>query len=75
MKQSILALGLSAVSIAAALPQGSSPSNTLVQREGNCSNSSQCPAGMCCSKYGYCGSGPEYCNGGSPPGGGSQVGG
>ncbi|KAJ6788958.1 hypothetical protein PWT90_04195 [Aphanocladium album] len=68
MKQSILAFGLSAVSIAAALPQGASPRNTLLQREGNCSNASQCPAGMCCSQYGYCGTGPEYCTGGSNPG-------
>lgn len=20
-----------------------------------------CPAGMCCSKFGFCGSGPAYC--------------
>ncbi|KAH8817366.1 hypothetical protein F5884DRAFT_635453, partial [Xylogone sp. PMI_703] len=28
-----------------------------------------CPVGLCCSKYGYCGTGPDYCQAGSCTGG------
>jgi len=37
-----------------------------------------CPPGMCRSKWGYCGTGPEFCSGGGAAnggGGGSQAGG
>lgn len=29
--------------------------------QGSCRSAGDCPAGMCCSKYGYCGSGSAYC--------------
>ncbi|KNA15864.1 hypothetical protein SOVF_094440 [Spinacia oleracea] len=28
---------------------------------GECNMYGRCPAGYCCSKYGYCGLGPAYC--------------
>uniref|UniRef100_A0A803KVD9 Chitin-binding type-1 domain-containing protein n=1 Tax=Chenopodium quinoa TaxID=63459 RepID=A0A803KVD9_CHEQI len=28
---------------------------------GECNMYGRCPAGYCCSKYGYCGVGPAYC--------------
>lgn len=37
--------------------------SNLVSRAGECSSSANCPAGNCCSKYGYCGTGPDYCSG------------
>ncbi|KAJ6781218.1 hypothetical protein PWT90_10416 [Aphanocladium album] len=82
MKQSFISLaGLSAISLVTALPQHKdvSPRHSLIQREGNCSNNSNCPAGMCCSQWGFCGSGPEYCNGSNPgnpgtPGNGGVTG-
>lgn len=74
MQQTLITLvGLTA--LAAALPQ-QSPRNALVERTGECSSNANCPAGMCCSKYGYCGSGSEYCGGGgpsNPPGGGGST--
>nr|ALK00913.1 6C-hevein-like peptide altide SG2 [Alternanthera sessilis] len=27
---------------------------------GEC-NHGRCPSGLCCSQYGYCGTGPRYC--------------
>uniref|UniRef100_A0A803MAR3 Chitin-binding type-1 domain-containing protein n=1 Tax=Chenopodium quinoa TaxID=63459 RepID=A0A803MAR3_CHEQI len=39
---------------------------TSMGQAGKCVNG-QCPNGLCCSKYGYCGSGPEYCGGGMSP--------
>ena len=30
--------------------------------DGECVNGS-CPNGLCCSQFGYCGSGPAYCGG------------
>ncbi|KAF7002366.1 hypothetical protein CFC21_017865 [Triticum aestivum] len=27
-----------------------------------------CPAGMCCSQWGYCGTGPDYCGAGCQSG-------
>ncbi|KAJ6781964.1 hypothetical protein PWT90_02029 [Aphanocladium album] len=63
MKQSFLSLdGVSAISILTASPQQASPSHSLIPRQGNCSNNSNCPAGMCCSQWGYCGTDPEYCS-------------
>lgn len=38
--------------------------NELLARIGGCTSSASCPAGMCCSNWGYCGSGPDYCGGG-----------
>jgi hypothetical protein len=35
---------------------------------GSCANA-PCPAGLCCSPYGYCGTGPDYCSLGSCIGG------
>lgn len=32
-------------------------------REGLCSASGGCPAGYCCSRFGHCGGGPDYCGG------------
>ncbi|KAH7336201.1 hypothetical protein BKA65DRAFT_479121 [Rhexocercosporidium sp. MPI-PUGE-AT-0058] len=32
---------------------------SLTERQGNCRSSADC-GGLCCSKYGYCGSGPDY---------------
>nr|ALK00912.1 6C-hevein-like peptide altide SG1 [Alternanthera sessilis] len=29
---------------------------------GQC-NHGRCPSGLCCSQYGYCGTGPAYCGG------------
>ncbi len=30
---------------------------------GECTKKSDCPEGMCCSQWGYCGTGPAYCPG------------
>lgn len=53
-------------------PAGLSARNPwpLSRRTGECSSSSQCGGGMCCSQWGYCGAGAEYC-GSSPPTGGN----
>ncbi len=32
--------------------------------DGECVNG-QCPNGLCCSQFGFCGSGPKYCGGGA----------
>jgi len=44
---------------------GSSPISAAVTETNNgmgqCKTSSDCGSGMCCSQYGYCGTGPEYC--------------
>lgn len=48
-----LALLLS-TALAAAMP-------SLTERQGNCRSARDCGGGMCCSQYGYCGSGAEYC--------------
>jgi hypothetical protein len=66
MKQSLIFfLANATVSVAATLPsletRHSSP--VLLERAGECTSSANCPAGHCCSKYGYCGVGPEYCGG------------
>ena len=29
-----------------------------------CDNDADCGGGQCCSTYGYCGSGPDYCRAG-----------
>uniref|UniRef100_A0A803KW14 Chitin-binding type-1 domain-containing protein n=1 Tax=Chenopodium quinoa TaxID=63459 RepID=A0A803KW14_CHEQI len=34
---------------------------TSMGDDGKCKSKGDCPKGMCCSKYGYCGSGPDYC--------------
>ncbi|KAL2069061.1 hypothetical protein VTL71DRAFT_15399 [Oculimacula yallundae] len=34
---------------------------SLTERQGNCRSNSDCGGGLCCSQYGYCGSGSEYC--------------
>ncbi|KAJ1913068.1 hypothetical protein IWQ60_009366, partial [Tieghemiomyces parasiticus] len=41
---------------------------------GSCNASTPCAAGLCCSQWGYCGTGPEYC-GSKPPTSTSQGGG
>ncbi|KAJ1927488.1 hypothetical protein IWQ60_002875 [Tieghemiomyces parasiticus] len=33
----------------------------LVAAQGQCSASSPCAAGLCCSQYGYCGTGSDFC--------------
>ncbi|KAJ2983471.1 hypothetical protein NQ176_g658 [Zarea fungicola] len=75
MKQSTLVLLVlsMASTIAAASPQ-------LFRRDGECTSNSDCVSGQCCSQYGYCGTGPEYCgSSNSPPsqpsggGGGSGI--
>jgi len=43
---------------------------SLASAQGQC----PCAKGLCCSKYGYCGTGPQYCSGGTS-GGGSSGGG
>lgn len=61
---------LALAATAAALPQTSSFNSLLSARAGECQSSSNCAAGFCCSKYGYCGQGPDYCGtsgGGNPP--------
>ncbi|KAI1815589.1 peptidase M23B [Poronia punctata] len=69
MQKSILFfLGALATTVAA-LPQHTVGS-LLYSREGECSSAAQCPAGYCCSQYGYCGTGTEYCGGGGGGGGG-----
>lgn len=73
MKQFIsLSLLLALGSNVLALPQISQGSSlaALVARTGECTSSSNCPAGNCCSQYGYCGTGPEYCGSTPPPTGG-----
>uniref|UniRef100_A0A453CAJ3 Chitin-binding type-1 domain-containing protein n=3 Tax=Triticinae TaxID=1648030 RepID=A0A453CAJ3_AEGTS len=49
-----LALGLAVLLLSAAGP-------AVAQ---NCN----CPAGMCCSQWGYCGTGPDYCGAGCQSG-------
>lgn len=43
------------------------PSMALLARAGECTSNANCPAGSCCSQYGYCGTGSDYCNGSTPP--------
>jgi len=31
------------------------------RQAGACSATVPCPSGFCCSQYGYCGTGPQYC--------------
>lgn len=40
-----------------------SPIESLAVREydGSCSATKPCPAGLCCSKWGWCGTGQAYC--------------
>ncbi|PVH85012.1 hypothetical protein DL98DRAFT_584069 [Cadophora sp. DSE1049] len=57
IKSSIATLALLlSTALAAAMP-------SLTQRQGNCRSAGDCGGGMCCSQYGYCGSGAEYCGG------------
>lgn len=75
---------LSLISSAVAMPTdqaGVAPraSWPLSARAGECSSSSPCAAGLCCSQWGFCGTGPDYCTGGSnppppPPTGGNYPG-
>ncbi|KAJ6780040.1 hypothetical protein PWT90_01212 [Aphanocladium album] len=68
MKFTPSVLLLSLISAAAAMPHGE-----LLPRYGECSSNANCAAGSCCSQWGYCGTGPDYCTGGgsNPPGGGN----
>lgn len=72
MKYTPSVLLFALISAAAAMP------HELVARYGECSSSANCAPGYCCSQYGYCGTGPEYCGGGGgnppPSGGGSYPG-
>ncbi|KAK8149327.1 hypothetical protein G3M48_007415 [Beauveria asiatica] len=63
MKYTLSLLLFSLITTAPAMPL------ELVALYGECSSSASCAPGYCCSQYGYCGVGPEYC-GSSPPGGG-----
>ncbi|KAI9054293.1 hypothetical protein LZ554_001461 [Drepanopeziza brunnea f. sp. 'monogermtubi'] len=38
----------------------------LAGREAGACVDGKCAAGLCCSQYGYCGTGPEYCSGNQP---------
>ncbi|KNA09156.1 hypothetical protein SOVF_156110 [Spinacia oleracea] len=35
---------------------------TSMAQQGACNNG-HCPAGLCCSRFNFCGSGPAYCGG------------
>ncbi|EKD15207.1 uncharacterized protein L3040_001576 [Drepanopeziza brunnea f. sp. 'multigermtubi'] len=48
-----------------ASPFGAAP-GLVARDEGSCVNG-QCAAGLCCSPYGYCGTGPQYCTAGVQP--------
>ncbi len=62
MKHSFSALlGLGLVSAVMAVPQSQAARYALLSRDGNCGSNSDCGAGYCCSKYGYCGQGADYC--------------
>jgi hypothetical protein len=37
----------------------------LADAQGTCSIDQDCKAGQCCSSYGYCGLGPDYCRPGT----------
>ncbi|OAA46511.1 NLP/P60 protein [Beauveria brongniartii RCEF 3172] len=63
MKYTPSLLLFSLISTAATMP------HELVALYGECSSSVNCAPGYCCSQYGYCGTGAEYC-GSSPPSGG-----
>ena len=38
------------------------------QGDGSCDSDSPCPAGYCCSQYGFCGTDKDYCGGGCQSG-------
>lgn len=76
MQQSIFTLlGLSMAATALAMPYQNVPA-ALLGRSGECQSNANCPAGNCCSQYGYCGTGPQYCgsSGGNPGTGGNNCG-
>lgn len=54
----LLCFGITAVT---AIPSGQTSRYVLMARDGNCRASSDCAPGYCCSQYGYCGQGAEYC--------------
>ncbi|CAM1501436.1 Fc.00g034200.m01.CDS01 [Cosmosporella sp. VM-42] len=60
MKQSVAAF-LALVTGSAVMAMPFTPAGLLVGRDGQCTSSANCPAGYCCSKYGYCGTGTDYC--------------
>lgn len=64
MKQSVAAL-FTLLMGATVMAMPSTPAGLLLSRDGQCSSSANCPSGYCCSKYGYCGTGPDYCAQGS----------
>ncbi|ORY05312.1 hypothetical protein K493DRAFT_296518 [Basidiobolus meristosporus CBS 931.73] len=51
---------------------GISASQAALSVDGRCGNGVECPAGSCCSQWGFCGVGPSFCGNGS--GGGSSTG-
>lgn len=72
MKQSMLALiALTAASTVMAMPQLQGESPALLRRQGECTSNANCPSGQCCSKYGYCGTGADYCGSTPPPSSGN----
>ncbi|KAM3451190.1 hypothetical protein MY5147_001204 [Beauveria neobassiana] len=69
MKYTPSLLLFSLIATTAAMP------HELVALYGECSSSANCAPGYCCSQYGYCGTGAEYCGSNPPSGGGGGGGG
>lgn len=62
MKSTFISIvGVLMASTALAIPFNSGHPTQLLSRDGNCRSSSDCGGGMCCSQYGYCGTGADYC--------------
>ncbi|KAK1245605.1 hypothetical protein MKX08_005234 [Trichoderma sp. CBMAI-0020] len=79
MRQSLTAfLALCLASSIMAMPSGSLKTRQT-SPDGSCGGNTGfvCATGLCCSQYGYCGTGPEYCGsgGGGNPGNGTGSGG
>ncbi|KAJ1982613.1 hypothetical protein H4R33_004989, partial [Dimargaris cristalligena] len=43
-------------------PTNPTPTNGGGSSDGSCSASKPCPAGQCCSKWGWCGTGASFCS-------------
>jgi len=56
---------------------GGSPGGGTTSPDSTCGGTTGfvCPAGECCSQYGWCGTTPDYCGTSPPPSGGSSPGG
>ncbi|ORY01773.1 hypothetical protein K493DRAFT_298215 [Basidiobolus meristosporus CBS 931.73] len=40
-----------------------------ISHDGSCGKGNECASGSCCSEWGYCGTGPAFCNSNSKGGG------